>query len=79
MRRNRTVGVCCPSRVFLTIKILKSRNVALEGGSAVDVIISVLLCEGVILPHSMGIGGGVFMTIYGKASIDLTFKISKKN
>lgn len=37
-----------------------------EGGSAADSIISVLLCEGVVLPHAIGIGGGFIATIYNK-------------
>lgn len=37
-----------------------------DGGTAVDVAIAVLFCEGVILSQSMGIGGGFIATIYDK-------------
>jgi len=42
------------------------RNILERNGTAVDALLAAAICDGVMNPHSMGIGGGCVMVIYSK-------------
>lgn len=50
-----------------------------DGGTAIDAAIATLLCEGVILTHSMGIGGGFVATIYTKSQGKIETLIARES
>ncbi|CAN7984755.1 unnamed protein product, partial [Ixodes hexagonus] len=41
-----------------------ARRIQLRGGTIADAAVATMLCMGVVLPHSMGIGGGFVATVY---------------
>ncbi|KAH8041222.1 hypothetical protein HPB51_014370 [Rhipicephalus microplus] len=45
-----------------------TRNIMKKGGNLADAAVATMLCMGVVLPHSMGIGGGFMATIYLRRS-----------
>jgi gamma-glutamyltranspeptidase/glutathione hydrolase/leukotriene-C4 hydrolase len=44
------------------------RDLLAKGGHAVDAAIGTLICMGVVLPNSLGLGGGCLMTIYNNVT-----------
>lgn len=48
------------------------RNILLRGGNAVDAVIGAMICDGVTILPSMGIGGGFVMVIYNKTHENVT-------
>lgn len=64
---------CSGAKISLSHNVNKENNfqnhssqIIDEGGSAADSIIAVLICEGVVAPQVVGIGGGFIATIYNK-------------
>ncbi|XP_077535849.1 scoloptoxin SSD14-like isoform X4 [Haemaphysalis longicornis] len=47
-----------------------ARNVFGKGGKTVDAAIATLLCMGVVIPHSMGMGGGFVATVYSRGQAE---------
>lgn len=54
------------------------RDILNRYGSAADSAIATLLCEGILLTHSMGIGGGFVATIYTKSQRKIETLIARE-
>lgn len=44
------------------------KSIAEAGGSAGDVAVATIICEGITCPQSSGLGGGFLLTIYTKST-----------
>lgn len=47
-----------------------ARHIFRQGGKTVDAAIATLLCMGVVIPHSMGMGGGFVATVYSRGQAE---------
>uniref|UniRef100_A0A2H8TUN5 Gamma-glutamyltranspeptidase 1 n=2 Tax=Melanaphis sacchari TaxID=742174 RepID=A0A2H8TUN5_9HEMI len=43
-------------------------DVISKGGNAIDAAIATILCDGILCPHQMGVGGGFIMSFYNSTS-----------
>ncbi|XP_077508976.1 scoloptoxin SSD14-like isoform X3 [Amblyomma americanum] len=55
-----------------------ARRIFRKGGKTVDAAIATLLCMGVVIPHSMGIGGGFIATVYSRSSQEAQALIARE-
>lgn len=55
------------------------REALYDGGTAVDAAIATLVCEGVVVAHSMGIGGGFVATIYKRFDAKVETVIARES
>lgn len=52
----------------LSLPLTLCSDILARNGSAVDATIAIMLCNGLLTSQSMGIGGGLLMNIYDRAS-----------
>lgn len=55
-----------------------ARRIFKKGGKTVDAAVATLLCMGVVIPHSMGIGGGFIATVYSRSKKDAQVLVARE-
>uniref|UniRef100_A0A1A9X248 Gamma-glutamyltransferase n=1 Tax=Glossina brevipalpis TaxID=37001 RepID=A0A1A9X248_9MUSC len=55
------------------------REALYDGGTAIDAAIATLLCEGVVVTHSMGIGGGFVAILYKRSEAKIETVIARES
>ncbi|KAH8039399.1 hypothetical protein HPB51_006419 [Rhipicephalus microplus] len=55
-----------------------TRRIFQKGGKTVDAAIATLLCMGVVIPHSMGIGGGFIATVYSRSQKEAQVLVARE-
>ncbi|XP_037560666.1 scoloptoxin SSD14 isoform X3 [Dermacentor silvarum] len=55
-----------------------ARRIFRKGGKTVDAAIATLLCMGVVIPHSMGIGGGFIATVYSRSKREAQVLVARE-
>jgi gamma-glutamyltranspeptidase/glutathione hydrolase/leukotriene-C4 hydrolase len=64
--------------IDINVSYFLFRDVLRDGGSVVDAAIATLFCNGIFNPHSMGVGGGFFMTVYKKETGEVQTLIARE-